>query len=222
MTFERCRFVGTELYGSVHQSSAFASCTFDRAALHGATLTGCRLTGSTFTDCRLVPLTIRDCDLTLVVAWPARSCAGTDLSGLRLREANLVGANLSGCDLRGADLTGARAERLDLTGADLRGARVDAGLWVGARWPAPSSTSSRPCCSPPRTASSSSRPPDSAPDRRGSAPPRADHRRRCGTGGTKVDQFVRAPPDGRSAAAPERRPSKDQGGSVSGWHHDPS
>ncbi len=70
--------------------------------------------------------------------WPGRTCQFSvnpklaDLSGLRMRETNLVGANLSGCDLRGADLTGARCERLDLTGADLRGARADAGLWVGA------------------------------------------------------------------------------------------
>ena len=49
-----------------------------------------------------------------------------NLSGLRLRDANLTDADLRGADLRDADLTGARLLRARLSGADLRGARIDA------------------------------------------------------------------------------------------------
>jgi fluoroquinolone resistance protein len=49
-----------------------------------------------------------------------------DLSGSRLREANLEGADLTGADLRDCDLfqaelDGARLDRADLTGAEISG-----------------------------------------------------------------------------------------------------
>ena len=78
-------------------------------------------------DSRVRPLTLTDCDLTLA-ALGGIDLRRTDLSGLRMREANLVEADLREADLRGADLTGAAA-RHRLDGADL-GARLDADALV--------------------------------------------------------------------------------------------
>lgn len=57
---------------------------------------------------------------------------GVDLSGCRMREANLVEADLRRTLLCGADLTGARTTGTRMEDADLRGATVDSSVWTTA------------------------------------------------------------------------------------------
>jgi uncharacterized protein YjbI with pentapeptide repeats len=124
-TFTECNFTRADLGESQHHATAFRQCTFDRTVLGESAFTGCSLLGSMFVDCRLRPWTVREVDLTLV-GLSGCDLRKTDMTGLRLREANLIDADLRESDLRNADLTGARLTGAKLTGCDLRGARIDA------------------------------------------------------------------------------------------------
>lgn len=124
-TFDHCDFTRTDLGESAHHSTAFRTCTFDRTMLGNVSWAGCSLLGSVFVDCGLLrTITLSDCDLTLV-SLAGGVLRGTNLSGMRLREANLTGTDLRSANLREADLTGATLSGTRLTDADLRGARLD-------------------------------------------------------------------------------------------------
>lgn len=124
-------FTGADLRRSVHNGSAFRSCTFTRTSLWHSEFHHSTLMGSVFENCRVRPLILDEVDLTLTSLGRV-DLRGVDLTGCRLREANLVEADLRKAVLRDADLSGARTSGLKLDEADLRGARVDAGVWVGA------------------------------------------------------------------------------------------
>ncbi|EQD81764.1 hypothetical protein N599_34315 [Saccharopolyspora erythraea D] len=123
--FTECTFTGTDLGESVHRATAFRSCRFERTVLQHSTVEGCTMLGSGFVDCRFRPLTVRETDMTLV-GMGRSDLRGTNLSGIRFREANLGECDLRECDLREADLSGARLLGTRLEEADLRGARIDA------------------------------------------------------------------------------------------------
>lgn len=55
---------------------------------------------------------------------PLSDLSGSKLRGANLRERDFAGRNLSGADLVGADLTDAFMHRVNLSGADLSGARL--------------------------------------------------------------------------------------------------
>jgi uncharacterized protein YjbI with pentapeptide repeats len=63
--------------------------------------------------------TIRGCEIK-----PRTGCAGGDLSGQSLLNADLAGADLSNANLTGADLRGADLYRADLSGANLSNAQL--------------------------------------------------------------------------------------------------
>jgi len=54
----------------------------------------------------------------------ARNCPGCNLSGVDLKDAQLIEANLSGANLKDIDLSGANLRRANLSGANLSGARL--------------------------------------------------------------------------------------------------
>lgn len=87
--------------------------------------------GSTFVDSRMRPATYDEVDFTLASLGNA-DLRGLDLTGCRMREANLVSADFRKATVRSVDFSGARAVDAKFDEADLRGAVADASLWVSA------------------------------------------------------------------------------------------
>jgi uncharacterized protein YjbI with pentapeptide repeats len=87
--------------------------------------------GSVFVDTRMRPATYDEVDFTLASLGNA-DLRGVDLTGCRMREANLTSTDLRKAVLRSVDLAGARTVGAKMEESDLRGAVVDASLWVGA------------------------------------------------------------------------------------------
>jgi fluoroquinolone resistance protein len=98
----RVAFIGVDL--SRHSDAAFLNCTFSSCSFFQAEFTECKLVGSTFDRCAFDPA----------------------LTGVRLREADLVGVRAVGAILRHLDLSVAELHQADLSGADLRGSHLSA------------------------------------------------------------------------------------------------
>jgi uncharacterized protein YjbI with pentapeptide repeats len=87
--------------------------------------------GSAIADSRITPAVFDEVDL-MLTSLGGLDLRGLDLTGARLRDANLVGTDLRKATLRGVDFGGARTSGLRLNDADLRGSIADATFWTSA------------------------------------------------------------------------------------------
>ena len=131
VVFTECDFTGTDLTESIHTNSAFRSCTFTRTNLQHSTFRHSTMMGSTFVDSRMRPATYDEVDFTLTALGKA-DLRGLDLTGCRMREANLVSTDFRKATVSSVDFSGARTVDATFDEADLRGALVDSSLWVSA------------------------------------------------------------------------------------------
>lgn len=131
VVFTECDFTGTDLTESTHTNSAFRSCTFTRTNLQHSTFRHSTMMGSVFVDSRMRPAVYDEVDFTLAALGNV-DLRGLDLTGCRMREANLVSADFRKAILRSVDFAGARTVDAKFDEADLRGAVADQSLWVSA------------------------------------------------------------------------------------------